>query len=109
MKLTNIILDEDFGGYAKFKSESQKLEAELRDTYNRDDIHVTIGQYSGRDRGFGKITIHSREDLPNSEYNNMKNVLTAKDYEITGGMNYYEEEDDRIVYPTIKFEFDIKG
>ena len=101
--------ESDFGGYTKFKPQSEKLEAELRDTYNRDDIMVTMGQYHDRDRGFGKVTIHSREDLPNSEYNNMKNVLTAKDYEITGGMNYYEVEDDRIVYPTIKFEFDIKG
>ena len=109
MKLSNIILEEDFGGYAKFESDAKKLEAELRDTYNRDDIQVTIGQYHGRDRGFGKVRILTREDLPNSEYNNMKNVLTAKGYEITGGMNFYDEEEDKINYPDIKFEFDIKG
>ena len=109
MKLSNIILKEDFGGYTKFKSQSDKLEAELRDTYNRDDIMVTIGQYHERDRGFGKVQIQTREELPDSEYNNMKNFLTAKGYEITGGMNFGEVEDDRITYPDIKFEFDIKG
>ena len=47
MKLSDVIL-EDFGGYNKFEKESEKLAAELRDTYDRDDIHVRIGQYSGR-------------------------------------------------------------
>jgi len=36
MKLSNILL-EDFN---KFKQESEKLESELKDTYNRDDISV---------------------------------------------------------------------
>lgn len=100
--------ESDFGGYTKFKPESEKLEAELRDTYNRDDIMVTIGQYHERDRGFGKVTIRT-SDLPDSEYKNMKSTLTAQGFEITGGMNFYDKEEDKINYPTIKFEFDIKG
>tara|TARA_A100001015_G_scaffold223830_1_gene252224 strand:+ start:252 stop:755 length:504 start_codon:yes stop_codon:yes gene_type:complete len=101
--------ESDFGGYTKFKPESEKLEAELRDTYNREDIFVTIGQYHERDRGFGKVTIRTEEEVPAAEYKNIKNTLSAKGYEITGGMNFGEREDDRITYPTVKFEFDIKG
>lgn len=100
--------ENDFGGYTKFKPHSEKLEAELKDTYNRDDITVTMGQYHERDRGFGKVTIRT-EELSDAEYKNMKNTLTAQGFEITGGMNFYDEEDDKINYPTIKFEFDIKG
>lgn len=109
MKLSSVIL-EDFGGYNKFKNESEKLQAELRNTYDRNDIYVTIGQFSGRDRGFGKVSIREEDEagIPDSEYQNMKNVLTAKGYEITGGGNFGERQEDNIVYPDIKFEFDIK-
>ena len=100
--------ESDFGGYTKFKPESEKLEADLKDTYNRDDIIVTMGQYHERDRGFGRVQIRTRE-LSDAEYKNMKNTLTAQGFEIAGGMNFYDEEEDKINYPTIKFEFDIKG
>ena len=43
MKLSNIILEDDF--YGKFKTEAQDLKNEMRDTYNRDDIYVTIVQH----------------------------------------------------------------
>jgi len=107
MKLSNIIL-EDFGGYTKFKPQSEKLEAELRNTYNREDIHVKIGQYHERDRGFGKVDIDTREELAPSEYNNMKNYIEAKGYEITRGANFADDDGDRYYNPTIKFEFDIQ-
>lgn len=110
MKLTDIILEN-----RDYRVEANKLEKELRDTYNRDDIHVSMGAYSGsrsandplRDKGFGKVTIRSNEDVPNGEYKNMKNFLTAKGYEITGGANWFEQEDDRYVFPDIKFNFQI--
>ena len=106
MKLSNIIL-EDLGSYSKFKTESQELENEMKGTYNRDDINVTIGQYHQRDRGFGSITIRSKEEVVPAEYANMKNFLTAKGYEITGVANFADDDGDRYFYPTIKFEFDI--
>lgn len=110
MKLTDIILEN-----RDYRVEANKLEKELRDTYNRDDIDVSMGAYSGgrsandplRDKGFGKVTIRSNEDVPNGEYKNMKNFLTAKGYEITGGANWFEQEDDRYVFPDIKFNFQI--
>ena len=105
MKLSNIILEDDY--YGKFKSEAQDLENEMKDTYNRDDIRVTIIQHSNGDKALGKVTIVAREDIKPSEYQNMKNFLSAKGFEVTGGANWFEEEDDRYVYPTIKFTFDI--
>ena len=105
MKLSNIILEDDYWG--KFKTEAQDLQSEMRDTYNRDDIYVTIIQHSNEDKALGKVRIVTREDIRPSEYQNMKNFLEAKGFEVTGGANYFEEEDDRYIYPDIKFEFDI--
>ena len=105
MKLSSIILEDDF--YGKFKTEAQELENEMKDTYNRDDIRVSIIQHSNGDKALGKVTIISSEDIRPSEYQNMKNFLTAKGFEVTGGANYFEEEDDRYIYPDIKFEFKI--
>jgi len=105
MKLSSIILEVDYWG--KFKTEAQDLENEMKDTYNRDDISVSIIQHSNGDKAIGKVTIVAREEVKPSEYQNMKTFLETKGFEVTGGANWYEEEDDRYIYPTIKFEFDI--
>ena len=105
MKLSSIILEDDF--YGKFKTEAQELQNEMRDTYNRDDIYVSIIQHSNGDKAIGKVTIQSNEDIRPSEYQNMKNFLTAKGFEVTGGANFFDQDDDRYYYPDIKFEFKI--
>lgn len=105
MKLSKIILEDDY--YSKFKTEAQELENEMKDTYNRSDIRVNIIAHSNGDKALGKVTIVAKEDVRPSEYQNMKNFLMAKGFEVTGGANYFDEEDDRYVYPTIKFEFKI--
>lgn len=105
MKLSNIILEDDF--YGKFKTEAQEIQNEMRDTYNRSDIYVTIVQHSNGTKGIGKVSIRSQESIRPSEYQNMKSFLEAKGFEVTGGANFYEREDDRDIYPDIKFEFDI--
>ena len=103
MKLSNIILED----FTKFKVEANELEKELKDTYNRDDIDVTIGQYHNRDRGYGKVSFRTREELAPSEWNNIKNFIEAKGYEITSQSNFADDDGDRYFYPTIKFEYDI--
>lgn len=105
MKLSSIILEADY--WSKFKTEAQDLQNEMRDTYNRDDIHVSIIQHSNGDKAMGKVTIQAREDIRPSEYQNMKNFLEAKGFEITGGANWFDQDEDRYFYPDIKFEFDI--
>lgn len=97
-------LEEDF---SKFEKEAKALEAELEDTYNRPRISVSMGQYSGKDRGYGKVTIFDNESLPPAEWKNMKNLLQAKGFEITQDSNYYDEDEDRRWYPHFKFEFDV--
>ena len=103
MKLSNSILED----FTKFKVEANELENELKDTYNRDDIDVTIGQYHNRDRGYGKVSFRTREELAPSEWNNIKNFIEAKGYEITSQSNFADDDGDRYFYPTIKFEYDI--
>jgi len=105
MKLSRIILEDDY--YGKFKTEAQDLQNEMRDTYNRDDIHVHIIQHSNGDKAIGKVTIKSREDIRPSEYQNMKNFLSAKGFKITGGANFADYDKERYYYPNIEFEFEI--
>lgn len=105
MKLTDIILEQDY--WTRFKGKAKELEKDLVNTYNRDDISVTIIQHSNGDKAMGNVQIQSKENLPSIEYQNMKNFISAQGFEITGGANYADEEEDRYVYPNIKFEFDL--
>ena len=112
MKLSDIILENQ----SHYRKLADKLENELRDTYNRDDIHVSMGAYAGgrsaddplRNKGFGEVEIMQKEDLPDSEYRHMKNTLIAKGFEITGGANYYDyEPNENEFFPNIKFNFNL--
>ena len=101
MKLSDIILEQD--NWTKFKKEAKELENELKDTYNRDDISVTIIQHSNGDKAMGEVSIQVKEALPSIEYQNMKNFISAKGFEVTGGANYADDDGDRYFYPDIKF------
>ena len=95
MKLSNIILKEDY--WTRFKPEAEELESEMRDTYNRDDIHVTIIQHSNGDHARGSVQIMTRKDLRNAEYKNMKNFLKAKGFRITGFLANYPSTNGGLV------------
>jgi len=107
MKLSKVILEQD---YNKFKSQADELAQELRDTYNmgRYDLYVTMGQYAGRDKGFGKVHFQKDGTFPEAEWLNMKNFIKAKGYKITADENYYEvDPGERTYKPYFNFEFDI--
>jgi hypothetical protein len=53
-----------------------------------------------------KIQFKSKE-FPDSIWNKMLNFLKSKEYNITSETNMYELEDDRYIYPTIKFDMDV--
>ena len=109
MKISNILLQE----FAEYRSKAKKLESELRDTYNRDDIYVNMGVYSAgrsnddplKDKGYGKVTFQTKEELSSSEWKSIKNFLQVKGYEITSDSNFYDTDDDRFYYPSLKFQF----
>ena len=105
MKLSQIILEDS--NYTKFEGESQEIENDMRNVYNRDDIIVSIIQHSNGDKAMGKVLVKTSDQLLPSEYRNMRNYLEAKGFEVTGGGNYADSDDDRHYYPTIKFEFAI--
>ncbi len=111
MKLKDILFEVDY--WTKFESEANELENDLKNTYNRDDIDVSIIQHSNGDHARGKVTIRQRDHMRNAEYQNMKNYLTSigekkfgKGFKITGGANFYDYDDDSESYPDIKFEFE---
>ena len=111
MKIKDILFEVDY--WTKFESEANELENDLKNTYNRDDIDVSIIQHSNGDHARGKVTIRQRDHMRNAEYQNMKNYLTSigekkfgKGFKITGGANFYDYDDDSESYPDIKFEFE---
>ena len=104
MKLRDIILEADHY-WTKFQSKAEELEKEMEDTFNRDDIMVSIIQHSSGDYAMGKVEVKVNQDLPNDVYNNMKDFLKSKGYEITGGLNMADDDGDRLYYPGIKFQF----
>lgn len=53
-----------------------------------------------------KIQFKSRE-FPNNIWNKMLNFLKSQGYDITSETNMYELEDDKYIYPTIKFDMDV--
>lgn len=101
-------INENLGkDFSEFDKQAKALQSELQDTYNRDDIYVTMGQYYNRDRGYGKVSFVTNEPLAPAEWKNIKNFLEAKGFEITQESNWYDDDDDRRYYPDMKFEFDV--
>jgi len=105
VKLSTIILEN------RFDQEATKLQGELRDMFNNDDIHVSMGYYvkdgPKASKGYGKITYQQREEVDPTEWKSLKNILQAKGLSIESEGNYFDQDDDRYYYPSIKFEFDI--
>ena len=105
MKLSTIILEN------RFEQEAEMLQGELRDTFNNNNIHVSMGYYvkdgPKASKGYGKITYQQREEVDPTEWKSLKNTLQAKGLSIESEGNYFDQDDDRYYYPSIKFEFDI--
>jgi len=105
MKLSTIILEN------RFEQEAEMLQGELRDTFNNNNIHVSMGYYvkdgPKASKGYGKITYQQREEVDPTEWKSLKNILQAKGLSIESEGNYFDQDDDRYYYPSIKFEFDI--
>jgi|TARA_R100000027_G_C2209816_1_gene82661 hypothetical protein len=105
MKLSSIILEN------RFDQQARKLEGELRDTFNNDDIHVSMGYYAEdgpkASKGYGSIMYRQKEEVDPSEWKSLKNTLQAKGFSIESDANYFDDDGDRYYYPKIKFEFDI--
>ena len=105
MKLSSIILEN------RFDQQAKKLEGELRDAHNQDNIVVSMGYFSEdgpkASKGFGKVTFQQKEEVDPSDWKNLKNFLRAKGFEIESDSNYYDNDEDRHFFPNVKFEFNI--
>ena len=108
MKLSNIILEADY--WDRFKPEAEKLEQDLNNYSNKYKFNVTIIAHSRGDKAMGKVTVKTQAALEPTEWQSLKNYLSAygfEDYKMTQQSNFYDEEEDKIIYPSIKFEFSI--
>ena len=105
MKLSSIILEN------RFDQQANKLEGELQDTFNNNNIRVSMGYYADdgpkATKGYGSVTYVQKEEVDPSEWKSLKNILQAKGFSIESDANYFDDDGDRYYYPKIKFEFDI--
>jgi len=105
MKLSSIIFEN------RFDQQAKKLEGELRDAHNQDNIVVSMGYFSEdgpkASKGFGKVTFRQKEEVDPSDWKNLKNFLQAKGLEVESESNYYDNDGDRHFFPHVKFEFNI--
>ena len=105
MKLSSIIFEN------RFDQQAKKLEGELQASHKNPNIRVSMGYYTEygpkASKGYGKVTFVQRETVDPAEWKNLKNVLRAKGFQIESDNNYYDQDNDRRYYPSLKFEFDI--
>ena len=105
MKLSSIIFEN------RFDQQAKKLEGELQASHKNPNIRVSMGYYAEdgpkASKGFGKVTFIQNEPIDPTQWKNLKNILRAKGFEIESDSNYYDQDDDRKYYPSLKFEFDI--
>jgi len=108
MKLSNIILEDNY--WTRFKPEAEKLQQDLNDYSKKYKFFVDIIAHSNGDKAMGKVTVKTQAALEPTEWQSLKNYLSAygfEGYKMTQQSNFYDEEEDKIIYPSIKFEFDI--
>ena len=112
MKLANILLEQndEYG----IDSRQQELESLFNRDLKQYSPSLRLGAYSQpreesdplNMKGFGKVTFMHKDELPEQEFEKARNILIDKGYEITDDSNYYEV-DERHIYPSIKFHFDL--
>ena len=108
MKLSNIILEADY--WDRFKPEAEKLEQDLNNYSNKYKFNVTIIAHSNGDKARGKVRVETQTALEPTEWQSLKNYLSAygfEGYKMISQSNFFDEEEDKIVYPSVQFEFKI--
>lgn len=116
MKLTNIILE-----YGELKAQEDELQAELERKFSGKidgPFYVTLGKYAGgrpdddplKDKGYGKLTVRVKnyDGVPDKIWNELIMFFEAKGYDVVEDSNWYDQDDDRDYFPSIKFHFDTK-
>ena len=109
MKLSDIIF-ENFEYYNKL---GDKLENELRSTFSRDDIFVTMGAYDQdredddplKGKGFGNVMFRLRSRVDDSVFKKIVKILQSRGFEITQEANDFDDDGDRYFYPRINFNY----
>jgi hypothetical protein len=95
----------------EYRRIEQKLKNDIIKASGEDDVYVMLRSYSDkgpkREKGFGEVRFRIKNAIDPTAFEQVKNLLKAKGYEITSDSNWYDEDEDRMWYPTIKFEFDI--
>jgi len=103
-KLVKEVLAEEDTSNLKFK-----LKKQIQDKFGVTPMVTIFDPYvakSLKGKAGGKIEFKSKE-FPDKTWSEMLNFLQSEGYEITNESNTYEVEDDRFIYPKIKFNFNI--
>lgn len=93
-----------------------RIESHFKSTYSEYSPYVDCGEYSGgrpdddprKGRGYGKITLRHRDDIPEDVFEKMKKDLESFGTDITNSGRYYDyEPGERDFFPTIKFDYNL--
>jgi hypothetical protein len=96
MKLLKILV-EDLQPKIEFSQLSNKLQKELQEVYNREDIKVSVQQKTPKDKVRGVVKFNTRLPLEATEFQNIKTFLETKGYNVTKSESTFN--------PHIIFEF----
>jgi hypothetical protein len=101
-------------------NQEQSLEKEIKSKFGSgmDGVDVSLGEYSGdrqdsdplKGKGYGKITVYQKEDVPMNIWKQLEDLVKSKGYEITNSGNWYDSEPgERDIYPSMKFNFNLNN
>tara|TARA_R110000803_G_scaffold77862_2_gene142747 strand:+ start:3018 stop:3362 length:345 start_codon:yes stop_codon:yes gene_type:complete len=112
MKLSSIILNEN-----NYSQQASSLENEIEKHFKQFNPSVSMAEYhqDRRDddplkgKGFGHVSLIVKEDIPEDDFNSIKQIVSNKGYEIRNSENEFESDPgERDYYPKINFNFNLE-
>ena len=105
--------EEDY--YTKFKEEEAKLQNAFDQYSTKYNLQVShFIAHSNGDKAMIKVIARNQDQIPEADWAKITNFVESQIKNLgfagikrTSNSNYYEEEDDRTIYPTLKYTVNI--
>lgn len=105
--------EEDY--YTKFKDEEAKLQNAFDQYSSKYNLQVShFIAHSNGDKAMIKVIARNEDQIPEADWAKITNFVESQIKNLgfagikrTESSNYYEEEDDRTIYPTLKYTVNI--
>lgn len=106
--------EEDY--YTKFKGEETKLQKAFDQYSSKYNLQVSYFiAHSDGDKAMIKVVARNKEEIPEADWTKITNFVESQiknlgfdDIKRTENSNYYEEEDEKTIYPTLQYTVKLK-